>query len=44
MADHGTPARYRKHLRDKEPACAACLAANRQATHERRMAAERKVR
>jgi hypothetical protein len=27
---HGTSARYRKHLRDGEPACQACLEAHRE--------------
>lgn len=44
MADHGTEARYRKHKRDGEPACAACLSGHQHYTHERRMARERKVR
>lgn len=24
MAEHGTPARYKKHVRDKDEACRAC--------------------
>lgn len=36
--DHGTPARYRQHLRDKTPACARCLIAHQyeQAKYEAR--------
>lgn len=44
MAEHGSDARYRKHKRDGEAACAACLKAHQEKVHERRMAAERKVR
>lgn len=34
--EHGTESRYRRHLRDNEPACEACLAANRLGADQRR--------
>lgn len=32
MAEHGTLARYKKHVRDKDEACRPCKDANRRAT------------
>ena len=42
MAEHGTPARYMKHIRDKEETCPLCKAGWREWQSDRRRKEMRK--